>query len=232
MIAAKDRRSDPCRRTGRPTTAKTEGLTPVVLAVVLSVACAAPPPAPEVVPEPAAAAPPAAVVKQEEEKGIGTVRVTASALNVRAEPSTDAAVLTQVKRGQTFDLLREDDSWVKVRLASGETGWVAARFVSSGKAPAATTTKKRKGSCPADSDYAFTETPMLAFSDSGAHGTVVVEANVNTKGVVTSTKLVSNGTGDEALAFLAEREIKGAKFDPPIRNCVPRAFVFTYRRTF
>jgi hypothetical protein len=61
---------------------------------------------------------------------------------------------------------------------------------------------------------------------------VVVEASVNTKGVVTKTKVVSNTTGEESLAFLAEREIKGAKFSPPIRNCVPRAFVFTYRRTF
>jgi hypothetical protein len=51
-------------------------------------------------------------------------------------------------------------------------------------------------------------------------------------GNVTRTKVVSNSTGDEALAFLAEREIKAAKFSPPIRNCAPREFVFTYRRTF
>jgi hypothetical protein len=50
--------------------------------------------------------------------------------------------------------------------------------------------------------------------------------------VETKTKVVSNTTGEESLAFLAEREIKGAKFSPPIRNCVPRAFIFTYRRTF
>ncbi|MGZ5441265.1 MAG: SH3 domain-containing protein [Thermoanaerobaculia bacterium] len=186
--------------------------------------CAAPPP-PEPMPEPVAPPPPVV----QEEKVIGTVRVTASALNVRAEASTDANILTQVKKGQALDVLREDESWVKVKLASGETGWVAARFVSSGDA------KKRpakKGGCPPDSDYAITESPMLAFSDSGAHGMVVVEATVNAKGAVTATKLVSNGTGDETLAFLAEREIREAKFSPPIRNCVPRAFIFTYRRTF
>ena len=60
----------------------------------------------------------------------------------------------------------------------------------------------------------------------------MVEATVSAKGTVTDTRLVSNDTGDEALAFLAEREIKGAKFSPPIRNCVPRSFIFTYRRTF
>ena len=199
----------------------------LALTVFAVVRCAAPP-APEPMPEPVA--PPPAVVESED-RVIGTVRVTASALNVRSEASTDADVVTQVKKGQALDVLREDESWVKVRLASGETGWVASRFVASGDASA----KKRapkKGSCPADSDYAFTETPMLAFSDSGAHGMVVVEATVSTKGVVTATKLVSNGTGDEALGFLAEREIKGAKFSPPIRNCVARSFIFTYRRTF
>jgi len=165
----------------------------------------------------------------EEERVIGTVRVTASALNVRAEASTDAEVVLQVKKGIALSVLREDESWVKVRLASGETGWVASRFVSSSDK---STTRKAKSGCPADSDFAFTDTPTLAFSDSGAHGLVVVEANVNTKGVVTGTKLISNSTGDEALAFLASREIQSAKFSPPIRSCVPRAFIFTYRRTF
>ena len=83
-----------------------------------------------------------------------------------------------------------------------------------------------------ESDSALTQTPTLAFSDSSAHGIVVVDATVNTKGNVTGTKVVSNSTGDEALAFLAEKEIKAARFSPPIRNCVPRAFIFTYRRTF
>lgn len=194
--------------------------------LALALSCAAPAP-----PEPAVtiAPPPAPAPVVEEEKILRTARVTASALNVRSEASTDAEVLAQVKKGQSLDVLREDESWAKVKLASGETGWVAARFVSQPTQAKKTT---KKGSCPADSDYAFTETPMLAFSDSGAHGTVVVEATVSSKGAVTATKLVSNGTGDEALAFLAEREIKGAKFSPPIRNCVPRSFIFTYTRTF
>ena len=204
----------------------------LILLLTLLVSCAAPAPAPEPVPAPVVETPrPQAPV---EEKVLRSVRVTASALNVRSEASTDAEVVAQVRRNTALDVLAENESWVKVRLASGETGWVAARFVSSGsgsnsaKAPA---TKSRKG-CPADSDYAFTETPTPSFSDRGAHGIVVVEANVNASGNVTRTRIVSNSTGEESLAFLAEREIKGAKFSPPIRNCVPRAFVFTYRRAF
>ncbi len=197
----------------------------LLLTTVLFFACAQPAPKPE----PVAPPPPEPVAeKPVEEKVIGTVRVTASALNVRSNPSTDADVLVQVKKGDSLSVLANlNDAWVKVRVASGEVGWVASRFVSSGAVA-----KKKKTGCPADSDFAFVETPTLAFSDSGAHGVVVVDANVNVGGNVTRTKVVSNSTGDDALAFLAEREIKAAKFSPPIRNCAPREFVFTYRRTF
>lgn len=164
-----------------------------------------------------------------EEKVVGTVKVTASALNVRKDASTDAEVVTQVRKGTALSVLSSDESWVKVRLADGATGFVSARFVA--REGQAARPKSRKG-CPADSDFAFTETPTLAFSDSGAHGLVVVEANVSARGTVTATNLISNSTGDDALAFLAEREIKSARFSPPIRNCMARSFIFTYRRTF
>lgn len=160
----------------------------------------------------------------------------ASALNVRAEASVDAEVVTQLKKGTSLSVLEINESWMRVRLADGRVGWVAARFVSRpGESKAAgtrRTTSTKKGGCPADSDYAFAQTPTLRGSDSSAHGIVVVEATVNTAGSVTSTKVVSNSTGDEALAFLAVREIQSARFSPPIRNCNPRSFIFTYRRTF
>lgn len=200
----------------------------LLLAIALFTACSTPPaPPPTAAPE----NPPPPPAAPAQEQVTGTVRVMASALNVRREPSGDAEVLTQVRKGTVLSVLRRDDSWVKVRLADAREGWVAARFVSS-DAGAKTAVKPRKGGCAPDSDYAFLQMPTPSFAEGGAHGLVVVEANVNTKGVVTSTKVISNGTGDEALAFLAEREIKAAKFSPPIRNCAPRAFIFTYRRTF
>jgi len=86
--------------------------------------------------------------------------------------------------------------------------------------------------CPPDSDYQFVRSPKPAFSENGPHGMVVVEASVDARGNVISTRVVSNSTGDESLAALTEREIRGAAFSPPIRNCVARAFVFTYKRSF
>jgi TonB family protein len=195
------------------------------IALILFTFCSSPPPpltAPESVPAPAPAS---------EQRATGSVRVTASTLNVRADANASAEVVTRVRRGTRLDVLEERQGWIRVRLASGEQGWVAAQHVSRGDAPAASTSRRR-GGCLPDSDYSFTKMPTPSFSDRGAHGLVVVEASVNTKGDVTSTRIVSNGTGDESLAFLAEREIKSAKFQPPIRNCVPRAFIFTYKRSF
>ena len=204
-------------------------LASLLLAIALLLAACAAPPAPPPAAAPSTPPPPPPSAPASD-RVTGTVRVTASALNVRREPSGDAEVLTQVRKGTVLSVLRRDDSWVKVRLADEREGWVAARFVSADASTRAA--QARKGGCPPDSDYAFLEMPTPSFADSGAHGLVVVEANVNARGIVTSTKLVANGTGDEALAFLAEREIKAARFSPPIRNCSPRAFIFTYRRTF
>jgi len=173
------------------------------------------------VPAPVAEAP-------HEERSIGTVTVTASELNVRSTASTSADVITKARRGTKLTLLVDEKEWMKVRLGSGEVGWVAAQHVSrEGEKP------RKRGGCPADSDYSFVKTPTPAFSDrQEKHGLVVVDAYVDTKGNVTATKVVTNTTGDETLAFLTQREIKGAKFVAPVRNCVSRAFVFTYKRSF
>jgi uncharacterized protein YgiM (DUF1202 family) len=153
---------------------------------------------------------------------------------VRTEPSTGAEVVAQLLKGTQVSIAgNEADGWQQVRLGDGRVGWVATRFVSEEKVEARTRTapasKKRSG---CESDYAFLQTPALSFSQEDAHGLVVVEANVNAKGIVTSTKVITNKTGNPDAGAVAEREIRSAKFAPPIRNCVPRSFIFTYRRTF
>jgi TonB family protein len=182
-------------------------------------ACAAPPP-----PAPAPAPPEAA---PSELKPIGTVRVTATMLNVRSEASSSSDIVAQVKKGERLALLAEAGDWDRVRLASGDVGFVSVGYVIREGVPQ----RPRRG-CPADADFAFVKTPMPAFSDSGAHGIVTVEATVDAKGNVTATRLVSNTTGDESLGFLAQKEIREAKFSPPVRNCVPKSFIFTYKRSF
>lgn len=186
-------------------------------------------PAPEPAPAPSApvAAPAPAPAAE-------TVTVTASALNVRRDPATTADVVAKVQKGDRLTVLLRDAGWVKVTTPAGEIGWVAAQHVSSASASSASAARprNRRGGCPPDAEFQFTKTPTPSFSDRGAHGLVVVDATVDIKGNVVATKIISNNTGDEALGFLAEREIKSAKFSPPIRNCVPRTFIFTYKRSF
>jgi uncharacterized protein YgiM (DUF1202 family) len=210
--------------------------------IVLAAACAAPPPPPSTVPDaaPAAAAEPA----EAGEVTIGTVRVTATTLNVRAEPSTTATAIAQLRKGERLPLLAAGDEWMKVRLASGEIGWVAKQHVaresgtSSASSPRpasnapATRPRNPRGGCEPDRNYSFIKAPTPSFTENGAHGVVTVEANVDKNGIVQSTRIVANTTGDEALGFIAEREIKGARFAPPVRGCVPKAFIFTYKRSF
>jgi uncharacterized protein YgiM (DUF1202 family) len=195
---------------------------PALLLLLAACATPAPPPVDTPAPQPVTV----------EEKVIGTVRVTASALNVRKDAAADGDVLVQAKKGDALELISRDDSWSKVRLSDGRTGYVASKYVKLDGERAAKTKGKGKKSCPADSDFAFATMPTPAFSDRGAHGTVVVDAWVDVSGKVTKTKVLSNSTGDETLAFLTEREIRTAEFIAPVRNCVPRAFIYTYSRTF
>ena len=161
-----------------------------------------------------------AVVDDAPETPIGMARVNASSLNVRSGPSTSDSIVASVRRNQRVTLLSRNGEWARIRVASGEPGWVAARYL-----------REEKG-CPPDRDFEVIESAPLTFSDSGAKGSVVVEATVGGDGVVDATKIISNQTGDEALAELAALEVTKMRFKAPVRNCVERKFIYTYRRTF
>jgi len=196
-------------------------LTTATLAGLLWASCApAPPPATS--PEAPAAAPAPATPAPAPEAAIGMVRVTASAANVRADRSTSSDVVTQVRRGARLTLLSVEGEWMRVRLDSGEVGWIAKSLVS----------REKRGPCPANAEMHFLVTPTPSLIERAVHGLVVVEASVDVRGVVTATRVVSNDTGDPSLGPLVEREIRSAKFAPPIRDCAPKAFLYTYKRTF
>lgn len=199
--------------------------------LALAIACSSSSTPPLAAPEPA---PVAEAVPSPEPPPVGVVRVTASTLNVRRQPSTTADVLQKVAKGDRLTLLSVGNDWMQVQLANGSRGWVSSDFVTRDDAAPkhAARSPKRRDGCAPDSDYRFTKAPVPTFSDSGAHGLVVVEATVDKNGNVQSTRLISNATGDESLGFLAQKELKEAKFEAPVRGCVARAFIFTYTRTF
>jgi len=175
-----------------------------------------PAPAPQPVPE----------AQPQPENAVAKMRVTASVLNVRKDQSLKSDVIGQARKGDRVDLLSYGDEWDRVRLADGTIGYVSVLYV------IREGSRSRKG-CPADAEFSFAKTPTPSFSDSPMpHGIVTVDANVDARGNVTSTRVVSNTTGDESLGAMAEREIRQAKFIAPIRNCVSKPFIFTYKRSF
>ncbi len=60
------------------------------------------------------------------DNGAGTV--TASALNMRAEPSTSSAVVTTVPRGTVVLVLESSNGWYKVRY-QGQTGYMSGEYL-------------------------------------------------------------------------------------------------------
>ena len=196
--------------------------------LLLLASCGGNTPAPAPAPEQPALSAPAPAATNPEAAAAGTVRVNVSTLNVRDDASVTAAIVGHVRRGERLTLIAESAEWLHVRLHDGTTGWVSAQLV----VRDGESMHPRRAGCPSDSAYSFVNAPKPSFAELGPHGMVVVEATVDARGIVTSTRVVSNDTHDASLAALAEREIRGARFAPPIRNCVPRPFFFTYKRAF
>jgi len=175
---------------------------------------AAPPPPPVPVPVvPAAEAKPTPPQEY--------VRVTGSRLNVREQPATSAAAVGRVKKGERLAVLGRDGEWFQVRLADGATGWVHGKYVRSEE--------------PCTPDKATAELLSgvpLSFTEGSSIGRVVLEATVDATGSVASTKVVQDTTGIPELVQRAESEARTLKFSPPVRNCRPVPFIYTYTRNF
>ena len=147
--------------------------------------------------------------------------MTGTRLNVREEPSTRAAVIARVKRGQRLAVLGKSGGWVHVSVAAGAEGWVSARYVQS-EAP-----------CAADkAEPELLSDAPLSFSEGPAVGKVVIEASVDATGSVVSTRVVTDTTRIPELVARAESEVRALKFSPPVRDCHPVPFVYTYTRNF
>jgi len=56
--------------------------------------------------------------------------VTGSVVNIRQGPGTNTALVTQVKKGETVEIIGQEQDWYKIRTTSGKEGWVANWLVS------------------------------------------------------------------------------------------------------
>jgi uncharacterized protein YgiM (DUF1202 family) len=149
------------------------------------------------------------------------VRVTGSRLNVREQPTTSAAAVARVKKGERLAVLGRDGDWVQVRLTDGTAGWVHGKYVRSDEP------------CTADKTTAELLSGVpLSFTEGQSVGKVVLEVTVDATGSVASMKVVQDTTGIPELVQRAETEAKTLKFSPPVHNCRPVPFIYTYTRNF
>ena len=190
---------------------------PAALALfVLATACRTAPPPPPPAPPPAAPPVEAAPAPPPE-----MVRVTGSTLNVRRDPATGAPVVARVKRGERLAVVAREGGWVRVRLAGGTEGWASAKYL------------RNEAPCPTDKANAelLSDVP-LSFSEGPSLGKVVIEASVDAGGRVAATKVVTDTTGIPELVQRAEAEVRALLFSPPVRDCRPVPFLYTYTRNF
>jgi N-acetylmuramoyl-L-alanine amidase len=49
-------------------------------------------------------------------------------LRVRDQPSLGGNEITQVKPGETYQLLDERTDWYQIKLTNGQTGWISSEY--------------------------------------------------------------------------------------------------------
>jgi uncharacterized protein YgiM (DUF1202 family) len=147
--------------------------------------------------------------------------VRASTLKIHAKPSHDAPVVTTWQHGESVSILSRRGGWTEVRLADG-SGWVHGSEL----AGAAEATKEADNTEPH-----FIRAPEPV-TQPGVHGELVLEASVNTDGVVTSVRVVRNTTGSMAIQQRNVAELQRAVFRPMVRHGKREGFIYENRVTY
>jgi uncharacterized protein YgiM (DUF1202 family) len=141
-----------------------------------------------------------------------------SALKIHSKAADDAPVVTTYQHGESVSVLSRRGAWAEVRIADG-SGWVHANEL----AGAAEATKEADNSKPH-----FTRDPQPV-TQPGAHGDIVLEADVNTDGVVTDVRTLQNTTGSMSLETRNAMSLRQAVFTPVVRHGRREAFIYEHR---
>ena len=140
-------------------------------------------------------------------------------LKIHARPSDEAPVLTTYRHGESLSVLEKRGAWSEVRIAAG-SGWVHGDEL----ADAAAATKAEADNLKPH--YIRDPEPV---AQPGAHGDIVLEADVNTEGAVTNVRTISNTTGSMSLEMRNAAALRQAVFTPVVRHGRREAFVYEHR---
>ena len=136
---------------------------------------------------------------------IATQYVGVADLPVHSQPGDITPVITHYRHGESISVLSRKRDWAEVRTAMGK-GWVHQKDLVS--ADEAASTK--------DNPNPRFEHPPSPVTAPSAHGTIYIEADVNTDGEVTNTILITNTTGSPDLAEKNAEALRRSKFYPII----------------
>jgi len=167
-------------------------------------------------PAPAGGAPASgSTTRQGTGERVKVVGADGGSVNMRAEPSTSATVVTQVAEGTTLDIVgqnrdAEDRTWRNVRSGS-DTGWIVATFLETVTPPAPTAAPSPPPAAPAAEDVPEGEEPSaegeLPPQESGPAPTPTPTAAP----VANDTTFRGSGNGLNIEASVREKNLQGGK---------------------
>lgn len=149
---------------------------------------------------------------------IATMYVGAPEAEVHKWAKDGSPVVTKYLNGESVSVLAKKGDWVEVRTA-GTSGFVHAADLTDAAAA------KTEAANP-EPKFKNVPSPVTA---PGTHGTIYIQAQVNTEGEITSTKVISNTTGQEDLAARNEEALKRARFYPIVVKGERKPFEYYYR---
>jgi uncharacterized protein YgiM (DUF1202 family) len=147
--------------------------------------------------------------------------VGAPELNVREQASDTAPVITTYSNGEAISVLAEKGDWVEIRTGT-RSGWAKSSEL---------TDAAGKEQAENNPNPKFRVVPMPVSAPS-AHGEIYIEADVNTEGEITATRILENTTGSTALAEQNASALKNGRFYPIIKDGERRQFKYYHRVTY
>jgi hypothetical protein len=127
-------------------------------------------------------------------------------------------VVTRYKAGESVPVLAKKGDWAEVRTAMG-SGWVHQKELVGAE-------EVQQAQKNPNAKFMHPPSPVTAPS---AHGTIYIEADVNTDGDVISTNLIENSTGSPDLAEKNIAALKRSKFYPILIHGERKPFQYYYR---
>jgi len=148
---------------------------------------------------------------------IATQYVSGGEMAVHAKPDDKSPVITKFQHSESVPVMSRKGDWTEVQTAMG-TGWVRASEL--GDSEEAQTK---------DNPNPKFEHPPAPITAPATHGTIYIEADVNTDGEVTNTTIIENTTGSQVLADQNAFALKRSKFYPITIRGERKPFKYYYR---